>query len=52
MVNIQDNKEGGYEPEIHDLLPQDLVSEALVCALGLDAHFSLVSSILRQMPSS
>lgn len=30
------------------MLPQDLVSEALVCALSLDAHFSLVSSILKR----
>ena len=51
MVNIQDKREDGLDPETHGSRPQDLVSKALVCALGLDAHFSPAPSILQQTPS-
>lgn len=47
MVNIHvwDKREGSLKPETHDSRLQDLVSDALNCALGLDAHFIFSPSI-------
>lgn len=50
MVNIRvwDKRKSRLEPEPNDSGPQDLVSEALIWALGLNAHFIFYPSIHRQ----
>lgn len=50
-VHIWDKREGGLEPESHDSRLQDLVSDALICVLGCDAHFIFSPSIRQQAPS-
>lgn len=50
MIGIRDEREGGLEPEPHTPGPQDLVSEALVCALGLHARFSPTPAVRRLPP--
>lgn len=37
-------REDGLQPEIHDSGPQDLIFEALICALGLDSYFFPIHS--------
>lgn len=53
VVNIHfslvwDKRKSGLEPETNDSGPQDLVFEALIWALGLNAHFIFYPSIRQQ----